>query len=164
MSTPREARAGGHGAALMRRLQVTEWLPVVRVLGLLLCVVAVMMLVPLLLLLEEGDADAWAFAISLGITLGSALVMLLVSHQVELQLKPRAMFVLTTLSWVLVSAYSSLPLIFGATHLGVTDAVFESVSAITTTGSTVLTHIEGLSDGLKLWRGLMQWVGGSASS
>ena len=42
------------------------------------------MLVPLLLLLEEGDADAWAFAISLGITLGSALVMLLVSHQVEL--------------------------------------------------------------------------------
>ncbi|WP_339927098.1 TrkH family potassium uptake protein [uncultured Cobetia sp.] len=160
----RRARAGqatrAHSQALVRLLSLSEWLPVIRVLGLLLCVVALMMLAPLLVLLGEADADASAFLISLGITLGSAAIMLTVSRKVELQLKPRAMFVLTTLSWVLVSAYSSLPLIFGATHLGVTDAVFESVSAITTTGSTVLSDIEGLSDGLKLWRGLMQWVGG----
>ncbi len=145
---------------IVRHLQLDEWLPVIRILGLLLCVVAVMMLVPLFILLKEDDGDARAFLISLGITLGSAVLMLAISRKVELELKPRAMFVLTTLSWVLVSAYSSLPLVFGAPHLEVTDAVFESVSAITTTGSTVMSNIEGLSDGLKLWRGLMQWIGG----
>ncbi|WP_158775523.1 TrkH family potassium uptake protein [Cobetia sp. L2A1] len=144
----------------LRHLQLDEWLPVVRILALLLCVVAMMMLVPLFILLKEDDGDASAFLISLGLTLGSAVLMLAMSHKVELELKPRAMFVLTTLSWVLVSAYASLPLVFGAPHLSVTDAVFESVSAITTTGSTVISNIEGLSDGLKLWRGLMQWIGG----
>ncbi len=78
----------------------------------------------------------------------------------EIELKPRQMFVLTTLSWVTVSGFASLPLVLGAPQLSFTDAVFESVSAITTTGSTVLVGIERLSDGLKLWRGMMQWLGG----
>ncbi len=70
------------------------------------------------------------------------------------------MFVLTTLSWVTISGFASLPLALGAPQLTLTNAVFESVSAITTTGSTILVHIEELSDGLKLWRGIMQWLGG----
>ncbi len=70
------------------------------------------------------------------------------------------MFVLTTASWVSISGFASLPLVLGVPQLSFTNAVFESVSAITTTGSTILVNIEELSDGLKLWRGIMQWLGG----
>lgn len=134
--------------------------PVVRILAVLLGVLAILMIVPLGVLTLEGDPDRMAFLLSIAVVAGSACLMWFVTHGVEILLRPRQMFILTTLSWVLVSSYASLPLILGAPQLSFTDAVFESVSAITTTGSTVLVGIDGLSDGLKLWRGLMQWLGG----
>lgn len=134
--------------------------PVVRILAVLLGVLAILMVVPLGVLTLEGDPDRIAFLLSIAIVAGAALTMLLITRGVEILLRPRQMFILTTLSWVLVSACASLPLILGAPQLSFTDAVFESISAITTTGSTVLVGIDGLSDGLKLWRGLMQWLGG----
>ncbi|WP_106478353.1 TrkH family potassium uptake protein [Phytohalomonas tamaricis] len=134
--------------------------PVLRILAILLLVLAVIMLMPLVLLLIEGNSDARAFVYSEAVTLGCAGLVLLVTNGLDLELRPRQMFILTTMSWVVLSAFASLPMIFGAPHLSLSDAVFESVSAITTTGSTVLVGIDNLSDGIKLWRGLMQWVGG----
>ncbi|MDO0946333.1 MULTISPECIES: TrkH family potassium uptake protein [Chromohalobacter] len=143
---------------IMRSLAVSA--PVVRILAVLLLVLAVLMVVPLIVLTLEGDPDRMAFLLSIAVVAGAALTMLLITRGVEILLRPRQMFILTTLSWVLVSACASLPLILGAPQLSFTDAVFESISAITTTGSTVLVGIDDLSDGLKLWRGLMQWLGG----
>ena len=134
--------------------------PVLRILAMLLLVLAAMMAIPLIMLVVEQNNDMWAFLYSELMTLSSAGLMLLVTHRIDIQLKPRQMFILTTMSWVTISAYASLPMVFGTPHLSMGDAVFESVSAITTTGSTVLTGIDNLSDGIKLWRGLMQWVGG----
>ncbi|MCM2971058.1 TrkH family potassium uptake protein [Larsenimonas suaedae] len=134
--------------------------PVLRILAMLLLVLAVIMAVPLVVLIIEQNSDLWAFVYAELVTLVSAGLMLLVTRQIEIQLKPRQMFILTTLSWVTISTYASLPLVFGAPHLSMGDAVFESVSAVTTTGSTVMVGIDNLSDGLKLWRGLLQWVGG----
>lgn len=134
------------------RRSVANSAPVIKVLAMLLLVLAVLMVMPLGVLILEVDPDRMAFLLSIAIVAGTALVMLLITRGVEILLRPRQMFILTTLSWVLVSAFASLPLILGAPQLSFTDAVFESVSAITTTGSTVLVGIDDLSDGLKLWR------------
>ncbi|WP_136065693.1 TrkH family potassium uptake protein [Modicisalibacter radicis] len=142
------------------RLSTATWAPVLKVLAMLWLVLAAFMVMPWLVLIAEGDADARAFSLSLAIVLAAIAFSLLMTWRTEIELKPRQMFVLTTLSWVSVSGFASLPLVLGAPQLSFTDAVFESVSAITTTGSTVLVGIERLSDGLKLWRGMMQWLGG----
>lgn len=134
--------------------------PVIKILALLLLVLAAFMVVPWLVLLVESDPDRLAFTLSLGIVLAVSLTLLVLTRHIVVELHPRQMFVLTTLSWVVICAFASLPLILGAPYLSVTNAVFESVSAITTTGSTIIVGIEGLSDGLKLWRGMMQWMGG----
>ncbi|MBZ9537791.1 TrkH family potassium uptake protein [Modicisalibacter tunisiensis] len=145
---------------VMPRLSLSSWAPVFKVLAVLWMVLAAFMVVPWLVLLAEGDPDAHAFALSMAIVLATVASVLLLTRHVPIALKPRQMFVLTTLSWLTVSGFASLPLVLGAPQLSFTDAVFESVSAITTTGSTILVGIERLSDGLKLWRGMMQWLGG----
>ncbi|WNL41031.1 TrkH family potassium uptake protein [Halomonas sp. PAMB 3264] len=134
--------------------------PIVRILAVLWVVLALFMLVPLVVLLWEHDPDAKAFILAIVIVMTLAGGALAATHRVPIELKPWQMFVLTAASWASVSGFASLPLILGAPQLSVTNAVFESVSAITTTGSTVMVGIEHLSDGLKLWRGLMQWLGG----
>ncbi|WP_089682546.1 Trk system potassium transporter TrkI [Billgrantia gudaonensis] len=140
--------------------RIHRWAPVLKVLAVLWLVLALFMAVPLVVLLIEKDPDARAFLLSMLVVLLAVALAWLATVKVAVELKPWQMFVLTTLSWVTISGFASLPLVFGAPHLSFTNAVFESVSAITTTGSTVLVGIEGLSDGLKLWRGIMQWLGG----
>ncbi len=123
-------------------------------------VLALFMALPWGVLLIEGDPDAMAFGLSILLILLAVGLTWSLTFRTAVELKPWQMFVLTTLSWVSVSGFASLPLILGAPQLSFTNAVFESVSAITTTGSTILSGIDTLSDGLKLWRGIMQWLGG----
>lgn len=134
--------------------------PVVKILAMLLLVLAMFMVAPLVVLAVERDPESWAFAFSLTIVLSVSLTLLAITRGVRVELHPRQMFVITTLSWVMICCFASLPFILGAPYLSFTNAVFESVSAITTTGSTIIVGIDGLSDGLKLWRGMMQWLGG----
>lgn len=137
-----------------------HWAPVFKIISVLWVVLALFMLVPLMVLLIENDPDAPAFGVSVLIVLSAAATTWLLTYRPPLELKPWQMFILTTASWVTISGFASLPLILGAPQLTTTNAVFESVSAITTTGSTILVGIEHFSDGLKLWRGIMQWMGG----
>lgn len=134
--------------------------PVAKILAVLLLVLALFMLAPLALLTLERSSEAWSFALSIGVVLSFSLPTLALTRNIPIELHPRQMFILTTLSWVAICGFASLPFIFGTPYLSFTNAVFESVSAITTTGSTIIVGIEGLSDGLKLWRGMMQWLGG----
>jgi trk system potassium uptake protein len=137
-----------------------KWAPILKVLSVLWLVLAVFMTVPWIVLIVEEEPDARAFGLSIGIVLASVAISWGVTHRVAIALKPWQMFLVTALSWVSISTFASLPLVLGAPQLTFTNAVFESVSAITTTGSTILQGIEDLSDGLKLWRGIMQWLGG----
>jgi trk system potassium uptake protein TrkH len=72
----------------------------------------------------------------------------------------REMFLLTVVSWVAFSAFSALPFMFSVLHLSYTDAFFETVSGITTTGSTVLVGLDDMHHDVLLWRALLQWMGG----
>ena len=79
------------------------------------------------------------------------------------QIRSRDMYLLTTASWVVVCAFAALPMVF-IRHISYTDAFFETMSGITTTGSTVLTGLDSASPGLLIWRSLLHWLGESASS
>ena len=76
------------------------------------------------------------------------------------RMRPRPMFLVTALNWGLLCVTGALPLYLGWPGISWVDALFESVSGVTTTGSTVLTHLDDAPPTLLLWRSLSQWVGG----
>jgi len=69
-------------------------------------------------------------------------------------------FILTALSWISIALFGSLPFIFSDLSLNFTDAFFESMSGITTTGSTIITDLDNAPKGILLWRAILQWLGG----
>ena len=79
-------------------------------------------------------------------------------HDKKLSL-PQA-FLLTALSWVFIAAFGSLPFIFSNLNLSLTDSFFESMSGITTTGSTVITNLNDSPKSILFWRAVLQWLGG----
>ena len=72
----------------------------------------------------------------------------------------RQAFVLTTMSWITIAFFGALPFYLSNINLDFTDSFFESMSGITTTGSTVLISIEASPPGILVWRSLLQWLGG----
>ena len=92
--------------------------------------------------------------------LGSLLHLLTRDQGEGVEIKRKEAFFLVTLSWVFISLIGSLPYVFSDTIPSFTDALFESVSGFTTTGSSILTDIESLPKSILFWRSLTHWVGG----
>ncbi|PTW62184.1 trk system potassium uptake protein TrkH [Breoghania corrubedonensis] len=128
--------------------------------GMLLLLLAAAMLVPMLIDLASDSIDWHVFALSAMVTgfVGAALVAAM--RQREPQIEMRTGFLLTVTSWTVLCAFATLPLAFSSLHLSFTDAFFETMSALTTTGSTVLSGLDTMPWGLLLWRSLLQWLGG----
>ncbi|SFP82260.1 TrkH family potassium uptake protein [Pseudomonas borbori] len=130
------------------------------ILGIFLITLAVSMTIPMLtLLVFERTDDLDAFLWSSLITLASGLALVLSGRPSDAQLRPRDMYMLTTTSWLVVCIYAALPMML-IQHISYTDAFFETMSGITTTGSTILTGLDNASPGLLIWRSLLQWLGG----
>ncbi|SLN22046.1 TrkH family potassium uptake protein [Pseudooctadecabacter jejudonensis] len=135
--------------------------PVGYVIGLLVAALGVTMFAPLLADLMAGNGHWPVFLESAILTiLVGGLVALACQNGVSAGLSIRQTFLLTTLVWLALPLFGSLPFVLGGTNLTFTDGFFEAMSGLTTTGATVLTGIEGLPEGLKLWRAIMQWLGG----
>ncbi len=144
-----------------RRLSMIDIRPVGYILGWLVLVLGALMLLPLLLDLQNGDANAEAFALSSVLTIvAGAAVSVACAEDRKASLTLRQGFLLTTGSWAIFPAVGGLPMMLGAPQLSFTDAYFESMSALTTTGATVISGLDYLPRGLLLWRGLLQWLGG----
>lgn len=95
------------------------------------------------------------------ITIATGIVLRLLGSEVrEKPIGLRESYVVVTLAWVLLSFFGMLPYYLYGTIPSVTDAYFETISGFTTTGSTILTHIDDLPKGLLFWRSLTQWIGG----
>ncbi len=109
----------------------------------------------------SADDDWRAFVLSAIIALvaGFALIMTCKSERSS-ALSIQQTFILTVVSWVALPLLGALPFMFSSIGLSFTDAFFEAVSGITTTGATVLTGLDTASAGVLLWRGLLQWIGG----
>ena len=135
--------------------------PIAFVLGRVLLVFAAMMLVPAALDLLDDVPDLAAFLQSAILTgFVGLLLSLATGNAVRTTLDTRQAYVLTFAIWVIVPMFGALPFLFGPPHLSLTDAYFEAVSGITTTGSTVIVGLDNLPPGVNLWRGILSWLGG----
>ena len=135
--------------------------PVGYVIGLLVATLGAAMLVPMTVDIAAGNGHWDVFAQSAILCLLTGGVMAAASaNGVSAGLTLRQTFLLTSLVWLTLPVFGAIPFVLGATHATPTDAVFEAMSGLTTTGATVLGRIEELPDGLKLWRGILQWLGG----
>lgn len=135
--------------------------PVGYVIGLTVMALGLAMLLPLAVDLAEGRGHWFVFAESAILTiLIGGLVALTCKNGVGEGLTIQQTFLVTTGVWVVLPLFAALPFMLGAGELDFTDAFFEAMSGLTTTGSTVMSGLDGLPKGLLLWRGLMQWLGG----
>ncbi len=134
--------------------------PVLFVVGAVVASLAAMMLLPAVLSLLLGNSDTMAFFASAGAALFTGGILMLTSSGDNRNLTPRQGFMLTTLVWIVIPAFAALPLCFSSLDLNYTDAFFEAMSGITTTGSTVIGELDSIAAPVLLWRALLQWLGG----
>ena len=135
--------------------------PVGYVIGILVIFLGLTMFAPLIVDLGEDNGHWPVFATSAAITIVSGgFLALASSNGTHIGLDIQKTFLLTTLVWVVLSIFASIPFLLGFTNANIVDAIFEAVSGITTTGSTVLSELDKLPKGLLLWRGILQWLGG----
>jgi trk system potassium uptake protein len=135
-------------------------LGVAHVLGLVLAIFGVAYVLPVGCSIITGDGLWLQFIIAAVINSGAGLAIALATLKFRRELKPRDGFLLVTLVWVLMSASATIPLLLALPNLSFTRAFFETMSGLTTTGSTVLTNLEGLPPSLLFWRASLQWFGG----
>lgn len=128
--------------------------------GILLSTMAIGMCIPAAVDLYFGNPDWQVFGASAGLTLFIGVAVALTNRVPDMRLTIRQAFVLTTLSWLVLTVFAALPLMFSELDLSYTDAFFEAMSGITTTGSTVIVGLDDAPPGLLLWRGMLQWMGG----
>lgn len=135
--------------------------PIAFVIGLLLLGLAGAMLICALVDAGRANPDWRVFAISATITgfIGGASV-LSTRSSARFQLELRQAFLLTASSWLAMSVFAALPFLFLGQGLDLADAVFEAVSGLTTTGSTIIVGLDALPPGILVWRSLLQWIGG----
>lgn len=134
--------------------------PILYVTGILLCTLAASMILPLLVDLHADNPDWKVFflcMIFIGF-FGGALVLTNSSNKFNMTM--RQTFLLTTISWTALAVAASAPFAFSGLQMSMTDALFEAVSGITTTGSTVMTGLQDTPPGILLWRAILQWLGG----
>lgn len=134
--------------------------PVLFIIGILLSILAVAMLVPAAVDYNLGGEDSVAFLASSFITFFFGLALFLSNRCNQSGITIRQAFLLTTTSWVSLTIFAMFPFLLSHLNMSITDAFFETMSAITTTGATVLTGLDTMSPGILLWRSLLQWLGG----
>ena len=130
------------------------------IIGLFLITLAVSMVIPMLtLLLYQRQDDLDAFLWSSLITFVAGLLLVGPGKPKDAHMRPRDMYLLTTLSWVVVCIFAALPMVI-IQHISYTDAFFETMSGVTTTGATILVGLDHASPGLLIWRSMLHWLGG----
>ncbi len=128
-------------------------------LGILQIILGIFMLIPLIAQFFYKEIDSSFFGASIvTIIFGTLFFLSNLDHDKKLNLQQA--FLLTALSWLSIAIFGSLPFIFSNIGFSFTNAFFESMSGITTTGSTIISNLESMPKGILLWRALLQWLGG----
>lgn len=134
--------------------------PVVNVLGVVVLVLAATMLVPLAFAFFGRDAALPAYDNAILITAAAGALMVMSTRRYKRELQPRDGFMLVTLVWTVLPAFATLPLLFHLKTLSFTDAYFEAMSGLTTTGASVLSGLDAMPLSINVWRCLLVWMGG----
>jgi len=131
------------------------------VIGLLVTGLGLLMLLPALADAAASNPDWQVFIASSIVTVTVGVGLSLATRGSDsARFSLRHAFLLTATSWIVMSAFAAIPFNFISTKMHYADALFEAISGLTTTGSTVLTGIDSLPPGMLLWRALLQWIGG----
>lgn len=134
---------------------------VIRVLFLILAIVGLSFLIPLATALYCKEYDILAsFLVPMAVSLVLGLLFLVAKHRQKAKLTVRASFVVVALAWIGASLFGAIPYYSSGAIPKLSDAVFESVSGFSTTGSTILSEIETLPRSINMWRCLSHWLGG----
>ncbi|MDP1520782.1 TrkH family potassium uptake protein [Porticoccus litoralis] len=132
-----------------------------KVLGLMMMIFSLTLLTPIAIAAIYGENTHQAFFFSFAITFSLGMLLWLPYSRMKGDLRTRDGFVITTLFWTVLSLVGSLPFILvDAIHLHFTDAVFESISGLTTTGATVITGLDYLPKSILYYRQQLHWLGG----
>ena len=127
--------------------------------GILLIILGVFMIVPFFVQLLYDEKSS-SFISSAGITIFIGILLVLTNLEENKKLNLQQAFLLTTLSWLSIAIFGCLPFIFSKLNLTLVDAFFESMSGITTTGSTIITNLDSAPKSILIWRAILQWLGG----
>ena len=128
-------------------------------LGILQIILGIFMLIPIFVQFFFKEIDSSFFGASIiTIIFGTLFFLSNLDHDKKLSLQQA--FLLTALSWLSIAIFGSLPLIFSEVNFSFTNAFFESMSGITTTGSTIIPNLEEMPKAILLWRAILQWLGG----
>ena len=140
------------------------FLPVVHLLGATMALFAFSMLVPLVVAFCEDDPTLGVYAFAFAITFAAGAILYLATRRTvkkaERELQPRDGFLLVSLVWIVLPAFATLPLLLLLPELSFTDAYFETVSGLTTSGATTLSGLDAMSAAILVWRCLLVWIGG----
>ena len=134
--------------------------PIALVGGTVTCSVGFLLFIPLIteIIYQSESWQSYAVPILLYLIVGGSLVI--TNRKIELKISTKEAFIITVLSWMLFAFLSAVPFIYTEVNLGIVDALFESMSGITTTGSTVINNLDYLPKGILIWRAMLQWLGG----
>ena len=128
-------------------------------LGVLQVILGISMVFPIIVQIIFGELDSSFISASL-ITIVFGTLFFLSNLEHDRKINFQQAFLLTALSWISVAIFGSLPFIFSDLNLSITDAFFESMSGITTTGSTIITDLDSTPKSVLVWRAILQWLGG----
>lgn len=129
-------------------------------LGILLSIIGVAELIPASFEWAYGEENFGAFIVCAIFSLFFGIALIISNRGFNKSLNIRQTFLLTTLSWLTISLAACFPFYLSNLGISFTDAFFESLSGITTTGSTVLSGLDKMTHGILVWRSMIQWIGG----
>ena len=134
--------------------------PIAFISGSLICATGFFLFLPLLteIFYKTDQWQAYSIPIILYLIVGGSLVI--INKDVEIEVDLKSGFFITVFSWVLLCLICAIPFMYAKSNLNWVDALFESMSGLTTTGATILTNLDHLPKGILIWRSFLQWVGG----
>ena len=127
--------------------------------GILLIVLGAAMLAPYSIQVVYGE-KSHSFISSSFVTIFIGILFILANLEKEFKLNLRQTFLFSTLAWVMVAVFGSLPFLLSSEEFTLSEAFFESMSGITTTGATIISDLDNSPKSILLWRAIMQWLGG----
>ena len=137
-----------------------DFKPISLVLGFLICSTGFFLSIPLIteIIYKTDQWQAYAVPLIVYMAVGGSLII--INKDTEMKLNLKGAFFLTGMAWIVMALICSIPFMFAKTNLTFVDAIFESMSGITTTGSTIINDLDIQPKGVLIWRALLQWLGG----
>ena len=127
--------------------------------GVLLVILGAFMLIPFFVQFIYDEKNS-TFLSSASVTAFIGMLLILTNLEENRELNLQQAFLLTTLCWISIAVFGCLPFLLSSLNLSFVDAFFESMSGITTTGSTIITDLDNAPKGILIWRAILQWLGG----